>query len=201
MSKYEKRPSPPFSAQDFPNQIKIGNDGLEYVSKADKNKVFRWYKIKYMEECKTAEDFFMQYPEYYLNKKFYKFDSKEFEKKIKIVTKELEKKKIYLIKIGWEGVFDFIDYAWMDAREIIQKKYFKDIKIKTGYEIMHYANFIFYTDYRLFWAKHDGDLYMQWNLDKNGKKEAFEIFKKYFKNKFIEPKNSSKAIIIKLPKL
>ncbi len=36
MSKYEKRPSPPVSAQDFPNNIKIGNDGNEYVSKPDK---------------------------------------------------------------------------------------------------------------------------------------------------------------------
>lgn len=65
---------------------------------------------------------------------------------------------------------------------------------------MDLANFIFYTDYRMFWAKNDGNLYIQWNLNKEGKREAFDIFKKYFKNKFIQPKNSNQPIIIKLPK-
>jgi len=200
MSKYEKRSSPPVSAQDFPNQIKDGNDGLEYVSRADKNKIFKWYKIKEGEKCSSAEEYYMQLPQFYLDKKFFKYDIKHFEKNIKIVSRELEKKNIYLIKIGWKYVYDFLDSAWEEAREIIIAKYFKDKKIKISYEVMDLANFIFYTDYRMFWARNDGKLYMQWNLNKEAKRESFDIFKKYFKNKFIEPKNSNQAIIIKLPK-
>ena len=51
MLKYIKRNSPALSAQDYPNKIKIGNNGLEYVSKSDKNKIFRWYKINSMDKC------------------------------------------------------------------------------------------------------------------------------------------------------
>ena len=62
MSKYEKRESPPVSAQDFPNKIRKGNDGEEYVSRADKNKVYRWYKIKSMDKCSTPKKYYMQFP-------------------------------------------------------------------------------------------------------------------------------------------
>lgn len=47
MSKYLTRNSPPFSAKDYPNQIKKGNDNLNYVSIKDKNNVYKW--IKYID--------------------------------------------------------------------------------------------------------------------------------------------------------
>jgi len=198
MSKYEKRNSPPYSAQEYPNKIKIGNDGLEYVSKSDKNKVFRWYKLKNMFECTTPEKYYMQFPVNYLQKKFYKYDTIKIEKILNKVKKELEMKNIYLIKVGWKNVYDYIDNAFDEAIDYIIKKYFKNKKI-SKYEILdsHLANFIFYTDNRLFWSKNSGELSLQWNLYRDSKKEAFSIFNKYFKNKFYEPKSSSKAIIIK----
>lgn len=202
MFKYDKRSSPSVSAQDFPNQIKIGNDKEEYVSKSDKNKVFRWYKIKDGSKCKSAQEYYMQLPKYYLDKKFIKYDIKPFEIIMKLIKKELEKKNIFFIKIGWKNVYDFIDNAWEDALYYIKNKLYKDDKkIKTIYEIIDLANFIFYTDNIEFWAKHNGNLPIQWNLDKNAKKETFEIFKKYFKRKFIQPKSIKKTILIKLPKL
>lgn len=42
LKKYKERPSPPLSAQDYPNKIKIGNDGNEYMSLPDKNGIYRW---------------------------------------------------------------------------------------------------------------------------------------------------------------
>jgi len=201
MSKYEKRDSPPVSAQDFPNKIKVGNDGKDYISRPDKNKVYHWFKLKNMEECNNPEKYYMQFPENYLQKKFYKYEIKSFEKTMKPLQIELKKKDIYLLKIGWEGVWNFMDNAWYDARVIIKQKYFKNDKKISDFDVLRLANFIFYTEKGLFWAQNEGNIYMQWNLNKEGKKEAFEIFKKYFKNKFIEPKSSSKTIIIKLPKL
>lgn len=45
-TKYMTRPGPPFPAQDCKNYRKLGNDGYFYVSKPDKNKIYRWVKIK-----------------------------------------------------------------------------------------------------------------------------------------------------------
>jgi hypothetical protein len=200
MSKYETRPSPPFSAQDYPNKIKVGNDGNEYISRADKKMVFKWYKIKNMSEYSSAEKYYMQFPQNYLQKNFYKYDLEQVEDKLNIVKKELEKENIYLIKIGWKRVYNFIDYAWEDVETYIKNKYFKENKKINRYGILDKANFIFYTESTEFWSQNDGMLKMQWSLNKNRKKSAFEILRKIFKNKFVEPKNSGKAIIIKLNK-
>lgn len=45
LKKYAKRPSPPYPANECPNQIRIGNDGNEYVSKSDKRGIFAWKKV------------------------------------------------------------------------------------------------------------------------------------------------------------
>lgn len=40
--KYTSRPSPPYSANECCGQTKKGNDGKNYISKPDKNKICRW---------------------------------------------------------------------------------------------------------------------------------------------------------------
>lgn len=49
-SKYDNRPSPPISAQDYPNKIKKGNDGKNYRSEKDKNGVYRWKHYNSLEK-------------------------------------------------------------------------------------------------------------------------------------------------------
>ena len=44
--KYTDRKSPPYSANDYCNKKKKGNDGLMYISKPNKNKVCSWKKVK-----------------------------------------------------------------------------------------------------------------------------------------------------------
>ena len=44
--KYRERMSPAYPANECCDQIKFGKDGLEYISKADKNGVCRWTKVK-----------------------------------------------------------------------------------------------------------------------------------------------------------
>ena len=65
------RPSPTQSAIDFPDKVKEGNDKNMYVSKSDKNGIYKWKKIV---NKKTAEEFYNQYPEIYLDKKFKKYN-------------------------------------------------------------------------------------------------------------------------------
>jgi hypothetical protein len=43
--KYKSRDSPPYSAMDCKGAKLLGNDGQQYVSKADKNGIYKWMKI------------------------------------------------------------------------------------------------------------------------------------------------------------
>jgi len=43
--KYKTRDSPPYSAMDCKGAKLLGNDGKQYVSKADKNGIYKWVKI------------------------------------------------------------------------------------------------------------------------------------------------------------
>lgn len=42
--KYLQRPSPPFSAQDCPNMIKVGNKYIEYSRYLSMEKIFNWHQ-------------------------------------------------------------------------------------------------------------------------------------------------------------
>ena len=46
--KYVNRPGPPYpaNAEDCKGRIKVGNDRRKYISKEDKNGVFKWILIK-----------------------------------------------------------------------------------------------------------------------------------------------------------
>ena len=43
--KYKNRDSPPYSAMDCKGAKLLGNDGQQYISKADKNGIYKWVKI------------------------------------------------------------------------------------------------------------------------------------------------------------
>lgn len=43
--KYKSRDSPPYSAMDCKGVKLLGNDGKQYISKADKNGIYKWVKI------------------------------------------------------------------------------------------------------------------------------------------------------------
>jgi hypothetical protein len=128
----------------------------------------------------------MQFPENYNQKKFFKYDIKKFENSIKSIKKELTKKNIYFIKLGWNKIWNINQFAWSSATNYIKNKYYKDDKKIDYYYLVENANFIFYTENNTFWTQHDGLLYMQYNLNNSAKKEAFEIFKKNLKKSFIE---------------
>ena len=42
--KYKSRKGPPFHAKDCKGVVKLGNDGLSYISSSDKNGVYKWMK-------------------------------------------------------------------------------------------------------------------------------------------------------------
>ena len=46
LTKYNKRPSPPYSASKCPGLIKTGNDGQKYESRSDKNGRYAWRVVR-----------------------------------------------------------------------------------------------------------------------------------------------------------
>ncbi len=53
--KYKTRKGPPYHAKDCKNLVKLGNDGMKYVSSPDKNGVYKWIKIKNNKTKKTKK--------------------------------------------------------------------------------------------------------------------------------------------------
>ena len=175
--KYLKRPSPPVSAQDHPNKLMKGNDENEYVSKPNKNGIYKWHKIVWKN---TADEYYMQFPENYLNKKFYKYKTTELLNKFKKVASELKKNNILFLEIGWKRVYYFIDATWEEADKIAKYK----------------MPFIFYTSKSLFWSKNKGEIDIKWDLPKKEFEIVDKIFRSVFRSKYIRPKSKNKAIII-----
>jgi hypothetical protein len=44
-AKYANRPGPPYGANFYKNKVKLGNDNEWYVSKPDKNGVYKWQRV------------------------------------------------------------------------------------------------------------------------------------------------------------
>ena len=55
--KYKTRDSPPYSAMDCKDAKLIGNDGKQYISKADKNGIYKWVKIAGKSKSKSESKF------------------------------------------------------------------------------------------------------------------------------------------------
>jgi hypothetical protein len=168
----KKRGSPSFGAQGCSKLIMKGNDGKLYISKADKRGVYTWKRFKTMDQAKTAEDYYFQWG--VIEEKFNK---KAFIKKFESAKKELEKKGIYFMYIGWKCCLFFIDNAWEEAEDIVMKKARVDDPMKRSY--------MFFTDYKLYNAVYEsGVVRIQNNVLRKDKDVIGSIFKKYFGNKF-----------------
>jgi hypothetical protein len=64
--KYKTRDSPPYSAMDCKGATLLGNDGHQYVSKADKNGIYKWVKIaEKLESATCITDLHRNSPPFY----------------------------------------------------------------------------------------------------------------------------------------
>ena len=52
--KYLKRPGPPYPAQECQGRFIFGNDGMKYVSRSNKNGVYRWFKVDIEKSIKKS---------------------------------------------------------------------------------------------------------------------------------------------------
>jgi len=160
-SKYTDRPSPPVSAQDYPNKIKEGNDGNKYISIADKNNIYKWKKIS---TKKSAEEYYKQYPGY--QKAIY--DTNFF-------LSRMSKLKKYLLKIGIK--FYFIKWK-LYGNNSFDIEYFQE-----DYNLDE--NYILYSERRLYTDCRDkkGIMHLIHNVPLNLRSKVNYILQQIFPNR------------------
>ena len=154
-----------------------------------------------MEDAKSAFEYYGQYPNIKPN-----YNVIPTVKKLEKVKKELAENNIFLLEIGWEKVWDYVDYAWDDAMEFLDnnesikklKKKSKSRNIGSYYYLLATVSFILYSNYTLFWSSIDGKLPFQFNILERDKDAVIKIFKKYFPKEFSWSGNKKDAIMIRI---
>jgi hypothetical protein len=206
--KYLTRNSPPLPANDYKNKIKDGNDGNSYASIADKNGIYRWKRFYQTGECKTAAKFYSQYP----NALPYIYDIKSMKTSLTKIKRALLTHNIYLIRVGWDFIWDFGDYesdlyprlAEIPKVKILLEKYWKDTKIKKrdrhNSHVTRVVSFLYYSEFAEHVASTRGEAWIMHSLLKKDKPIIYETFNKHFKNKFKWNKSDAKSILINLYK-
>ncbi len=174
----------------YKGDTKDGNDGHQYLSVADKNGTYHWKKLKEMDECKSANEYYSQF-----NKYVVLYDTKELVAKLSLVQKELEKSKIHMVSIGWTNVWDIKTNAQDDALDYLAEK------LGIGHYDVLDTSYMFYQDHGVYWSGVEGKMYIQHNILKKDLPTVTTMFKKHFGDRFVEPLDSKKAIVIKLNKL
>ena len=191
--KYKGRPSPPFHANACKNKILEGNDGKNYISRQDKNGVYKWFVMKPINQTKTPMEYYGQYPG--LAEPIYNI--KPLVLKLNKVKKELLKDHIFLFKTSWKSA-NFIDFAWSEAFELLKKNPY--VKKKLGkpddIQILDNISFLFYTENELFWASIKGLLPIQHNI--HDKKTVDRVFKQVFGRDYKWDGSIKKTIVIKI---
>lgn len=196
--KYETRNSPNVSAQEHKNKLMEGNDGLDYVSKPDKNGVYKWVKIKEMIRTKSVEEFFNQFPD---EKIYYNVD--EVKKTLRRMKNDLLKFDIVYVETGWKYVYNFIDNSLDVALDYIKKNYkylLKKYRDINKYTPELFVPRIYISDFEFYISSINGNLDIYINInDKNIFENVYKLFKSYFKNRVSIYKK--KELSIKLNKL
>ena len=118
--KYKTRPSPPFSATLFPNEIKEGNDNEEYISKKDKNGIYKWYKITLK---KNPEEYYKQLPDYIKPK----YNINIFTQNLKTLVKDLKKINVTFYFIKWNIYGDnSFEYEYFSQDNKLSNNYLQE---------------------------------------------------------------------------
>lgn len=178
--KYKTRDSPPYHANDCPNEIKEGNDENLYVSKKDKNGVYKWVKIH---EKKTAIEYYKQFPNYIEPK----HDISFFIRAIPELKKELNKIGVNFYYIEWEKYGD----------SIFTYEYFKEDVLD---KLPPDTNYMYVSEMSIFAhsTQKDGKIYLQYRIDADKKEEFNRILKSIFPNRTRGYENITDAIKIEL---
>lgn len=187
------RPSPSEHAKDHKWKALRGNDGNDYISRPDKNGVYRWRKIN--PEPAKALDYYKQVLKPAELK--VKYSAAGFLKKARAAARELKRRKIFFYHVPWGSIGNFIDNAWDNVCE--------NVETATGVgsgDVMDHFSIIFFTDNRVFWAERsDGVVNMQHNILKKDRELVESVFKKHFGRRVTLPKRDTRTIDVSIKSL
>lgn len=181
------------NAQEYQYKIIEGNNGKQFISRPDKNGIFRWVRFS---QGNTPEEYFLQFPN--VGYKQYLFPTILLDK----LKRELLEKNILFFKIGWKNVWNYTDYAWEDAIARTEKSpVVKKLRIINKHDsVMKLISFVFYTDNRRYFSEINGTLDLQHNILKKDTKTIKEVFAEYFGKRFVWNGTKNKTISLKLQK-
>lgn len=189
-----KKPYPQENPEDYKNEVEIGRDGNEYISKPDNYGVYRWKKMSMKD---NPFDYYAQFN----HKSPIKYDYLKVVKELKKVAKELNKHNIFLFEVGWKNIGDDLNLAYKDACKQIKKTdYYKKLKKKIDdFNCIsnHDYSFLFYSQYDLYTSSYSGELYIPMNMIN---KEHSEIVDKILTEHFGK-KYNRKGLTIQLDKI
>ena len=203
------RPSPSEHANDHKNKVMKGNDDNNWISKMDKNGVYKWKKLKKGSQCKTAEEFYMQNPDQKI-----KYDIKDIVKKLVKIEKKVIEKNILFSHIKWNVEFNYpasdeTDTFLINKFMPIIKKHYKDDecimesllmkkrsnKCKkvfiSAFNIIEPFSVVTYQDYNLFRGSLNGkiELFHKF-VNKEDKDYVYSLLEDAFGKLFVKPKQN-----------
>lgn len=187
------RPSPSEHAKDHKWKELRGNDGNGYVSRPDKNGVYRWRKIN--PTPAKALDYYKQVLKPAELK--IKHSAAGFLKKARAAARELRRHKIFFYHVPWGSIGNFIDNAWDNVCESVERA----TGVDSG-EVMDHFSIIFFTDNRVFWSERgDGIINMQHSILKKDRDLVERVFKKHFGRRVVLPKRDTRTIDVSFKSL
>jgi hypothetical protein len=109
--KYKTRDSPPYSAMDCKGMKLLGNDGQEYISKADKNGIYKWVKISGKSKSESKFKIYSYYDGFYHEQYIYKVyptENKVIQEILKDVQDENDRITGQITKKDYEKIINNI---------------------------------------------------------------------------------------------
>lgn len=155
--------------------------------------MYRWRKIN--PEPTKALDYYKQVLKPAELK--IKYSATPFLKKARAAARELRRHKIFFYHVPWGSIGNFIDDAWTNACESVERV----TGVDSG-EVMDHFSIIFFTDNRVFWSERgDGIINMQHNILKKDRELVERVFKKYFGRRVTLPKRDTRTIDVSFKSL
>jgi hypothetical protein len=124
--KYKSRDSPPYSAMDCKGVKLLGNDGQQYISKADKNGIYKWVKIAEKEKLSFFKN--LEHNKYsYKKSMFAPVNVSKFLKCISPgIIKDTDNKPKHIYEILDNRWTPFLVFDYGDHVDVYNQKYNKE---------------------------------------------------------------------------
>ena len=106
-----KRLGPAEHAGEHRWKVKQGLDGNEWVSRPDKNNVYRWRRVLPGRSAARAVAQVTPRPP------SVKYDQREFLTTWRAMARDLRRQDVYAYAMKWKDTYDIFSYAWADAVE------------------------------------------------------------------------------------